>query len=372
VTTFLGGGVELKSSPVVDLQDSESKNTHTDGITTVIKKVCAFTLAEMLIAIAVIGVVAAMTVPTLIAGMTERSNSETQANVARKITQAMDLMRVDGKLEQSYDSTDAFVDELSKYLKITTRCDASNLEKCWPSKTVTTSNGDTFEVANAKTGVNLNIKDNKTNNVGMILADGTPIIMTYNPNSSLISDSETITSSFTELPVGFGRTKEFPYTSNVTASIDFVMDTNGFRGPNSEARDGKFYDIRSFKIASFSTGCKGSIVDGVGCVYILPSSSPINTCEDTTYDDTCNSGCSVCSKNYWAGAKKACEDEGFELISLSALSSNNVKKMNLDSGFYWSNSNHGAESAVITNNRGLRYVLEKSSGSARGICVEKQ
>ncbi|MBQ8458805.1 type II secretion system protein, partial [bacterium] len=76
-----------------------------------------FTLAEVLITIGVIGVVAAMTIPSLMQGIGERSNSEKEANTAQKITRSMDLMRADGKLERTYESTDAFVDELAKYLK---------------------------------------------------------------------------------------------------------------------------------------------------------------------------------------------------------------------------------------------------------------
>ena len=53
------------------------------------------------------------------------------------------------------------------------------------------------------------------------------------------------------------------------------MDVNGFKGPNSEARNGKQYDIRSFKVAKFSKGCAGNNINGLGCVYQLPSYSPL-------------------------------------------------------------------------------------------------
>ncbi|MBD8964700.1 type II secretion system protein, partial [bacterium] len=42
----------------------------------------AFTLAEVLITLGVIGVVAALTMPTLLKNIAERSNSEAQANLA--------------------------------------------------------------------------------------------------------------------------------------------------------------------------------------------------------------------------------------------------------------------------------------------------
>ncbi len=232
-------------------------------------------MLHILITLGVIGVVAALTMPTLLKNIAERSNSEAQANLAQKITKSMDLMRADGGLERTYNSTDEFVDEFSKYIKISTRCDADHIADCWPTKTVTTTDGKTYDVSKAKTGENLNLKDNKSNNVGIILADGATLILTYNPNAGIIGDGDTVTPSFANLPIGFGRTKKFAYTTSVTDSIDFVMDVNGFKGPNSEARNGKQYDIRSFKVARFSNGCPGKELSGFGCVYVLPSYSPI-------------------------------------------------------------------------------------------------
>ena len=157
------------------------------------KKKAAFTLAEVLITLGVIGVVAALTMPTLLKNIAERSNSEAQANLAQKITKSMDLMRADGGLERTYNSTDEFVDEFSKYIKISTRCDADHIADCWPTKTVTTTDGETYDVSKAKTGKNLNLKDNKSNNVGIILADGATLILTYNPNAGIIGDGDTVT-----------------------------------------------------------------------------------------------------------------------------------------------------------------------------------
>ena len=287
------------------------------------KKKTAFTLAEVLITLEVIGVVAALTMPTLLKNIAERSNSEAQANLAQKITKSMDLMRADGGLERTYNSTDEFVDEFSKYIKISTRCDADHIADCWPTKTVTTTDGETYDVSKAKTGKNLNLKDNKSDNVGIILADGATLILTYNPNAGIIGDGDTVTPSFADLPIGFGRTKKFAYTTSVTSSIDFVMDVNGFKGPNSEARNGKQYDIRSFKVAKFSKGCAGKDISGIGCVYELPSYSPIKAGdpEMDKWDPNWNKTSYASRDNYWAGAKKACDELGMSLPDKSKLQS---------------------------------------------------
>ena len=294
--------------------------------------------------------------PTLLKNIAERSNSEAQANLAKKITKSMDLMRADGGLERTYNSTAEFVDEFSKYIKISTRCDADHIADCWPTKTVTTSDGKTFDVSKAKTGKNLNLKDNKSNNVGIILADGATLILTYNPNAGIIGDGDTVTPSFADLPIGFGRTKKFAYTTSVTDSIDFVMDVNGFKGPNSEARNGKQYDIRSFKVARFSTGCAGVDVDGIGCVYQLPSYSPIKAGSEEMdkYDPKWKYSSYSDQDNYWAGAKKACDDIGMSLPDISKLESltkkTTAEKEQLGlptSGEFWSSEEYNYSIAYI-------------------------
>ena len=324
----------------------------------------AFTLAEVLITLGVIGVVAALTMPTLLKNIAERSNSEAQANLAQKITKSMDLMRADGGLERTYNSTDEFVDEFSKYIKISTRCDADHIADCWPTKTVTTSDGKTYDVSKAKTGKNLNLKDNKSNNVGIILADGATLILTYNPNAGIIGDGDTVTPSFADLPIGFGRTKKFAYTTSVTDPIDFVMDVNGFKGPNSEARNGKQYDIRSFKVAKFSKGCAGVDVDGIGCVYQLRSYySPIKAGSEEMdkWDPKWKNSEFSDLDNYWAGAKKACDELGMSLPDKSKLKSiyqvaNKDSSLVLSTDYFWSSLENGASSAYGVNfYNGLAY-----------------
>ena len=359
---FSGGGAPLKAAhnkglrhidtidvvttsraiPNKDLRHAEGAQA-TEASHNFRKKV-AFTLAEVFITLGIIGIVAALTMPTLLKNVAERENSETQANIAQKITKSMDLMRADGGLERTYASTDDFVDELSKYLKISTRCDASHIANCWPTKTVTTSDGETYDVSKAKTGKNLNLKDNKSDNVGLILADGSSLILTYNPNAGIIGDGDTVTPSFADLPIGFGRTKKFAYTTSVTAPIDFVMDVNGFKGPNSETRNGKQYDIRSFKVAKFSKGCAGFEVSGVGCVYVLPSYSPIKAGSEEMdkWDPKWNTSKYAGNDNYWAGAKKACDELGMSLPSTSTLYS--IWKLYRSSigGAFWTEEEDGA------------------------------
>ena len=94
------------------------------------KKNVAFTLAEVLIALVVIGIIAAITLTTVMPNIQERANSQRQANIVYKITQATDLMKANGAMVEGFESTDKFVDELQKYLKIMKRCDSEHIADC--------------------------------------------------------------------------------------------------------------------------------------------------------------------------------------------------------------------------------------------------
>ncbi len=300
----------------------------------------AFTLSEVIITIGIIGVVAALTLPILTENINELIYSTRQANIAYKVTQATDTMKSLGLLNKTYSSTDDFADELVKHLKVIKRCNSNNISACWPTDYVTTSEGEKYEVAGAKKGKNLNIKSNITDNVGLILADGAAIIMTYNQNSIGMDEGEPLTSSIKSLPIGFGRTREFAYTTSSTTAIDFVMDVNGTKGPNSETQNGKMFDIRSFRVARFSNGCAGQYVKGIGCVVNLGTDYEclINGTEDYNKWNPGNYQYNSC----FGGAKKACNDIEMELADVSKMRSmcNAVKNgtLNLSRSEIWMTS----------------------------------
>ncbi|MBR1425611.1 type II secretion system protein, partial [bacterium] len=97
--------------------------THTNTPPLVAK--AAFTLAEVLITLAIIGVVAALTLPTLIAKVNEKVD-QNQIKVTRaKLFQGIKMLDLHGGVNNTYSSTAEFVEELSKYMKITKICDGS-------------------------------------------------------------------------------------------------------------------------------------------------------------------------------------------------------------------------------------------------------
>ena len=268
-----------------------------------------------MITLGIIGVVAAITLPALIENVTERKNSERHANIVYKVTQAMDIMKAHGELSGTYPSTEAFVDELQKYLKVSKRCDSNHIADCWPTEKVIDGDGNEFEVSKAKKGKNLSLNTD-TNNVGLILADGASIILNYNPDGGKIDDTDPLVAVKKSLPVGGGRSKEFVYTSNATASIDFVTDVNGSAHPNKETSDNKYNDIRNLFGAKFSKGCAGEDISGIGCVV--------------------NTGQSL----EWQDAKDKCTSMGMslpDLVTLKNIAAKSASNPNLPQrDWFWS------------------------------------
>ncbi|MFI3301278.1 MAG: type II secretion system protein, partial [Candidatus Gastranaerophilales bacterium] len=86
-------------------------------IKNLIRKTGGFTLAEVLITLGIIGVVAAMTMPNLMNNLQSEALSKKKLLFDSRLEEAMNQMRFHEKLT-GYSTTEDFVDELSKYLKI--------------------------------------------------------------------------------------------------------------------------------------------------------------------------------------------------------------------------------------------------------------
>ena len=73
-----------------------------------------FTLAEVLITLGIVGVVAAMTIPTLVANYQERSYNTAASVFERKLNEALRTMNTQQTLS-GFSTTEEFVKELSKH-----------------------------------------------------------------------------------------------------------------------------------------------------------------------------------------------------------------------------------------------------------------
>ena len=95
----------------------------------------AFTLAEVLITLAVIGIVAVLTLPNLIQNHNEKAWSTAQDVFTKRLEVATRQMNTEEKLA-GYESTMDFVNELKKYIKITRVCDSDNITKCFAKEVI--------------------------------------------------------------------------------------------------------------------------------------------------------------------------------------------------------------------------------------------
>ena len=143
------------------------------------QKTTAFTLAEVLITLAIIGIVAALTIPTLIQNYQERAWNTASQVFQRKLGEALRVMNVQGTLA-GYTTTEAFVDELSKHIKITRICDNDDITTCF-SDTVTWGDEE-VDMSKIKKAKNFGQNDWDTNTVAVQFANGVNGVIAYNPS----------------------------------------------------------------------------------------------------------------------------------------------------------------------------------------------
>ncbi len=254
----------------------------------------AFTLAEVLITLGIIGVVAALTLPALLTNIQSKVRAERSRSVQYKFSLATEKMaRLN--LIGPYDSTDAFVDELQKHLKISKRCNASNLRGCWPYDTVDLGNGKTWDISKTKTGKQLGMNtdddnDYTSDNVGIVTADGTPMILSYNKKCKAIDSLEKLSWSTTD---------NKPLTNPSASCVAAVYEINGTGKPNKLSND-----VVLFNANKLGNACA---IELNGKCFGAPfAPNPLTKAECEA--EKGNLGIKACyyDDDYWAGAVKQC------------------------------------------------------------------
>ena len=256
----------------------------------------AFTLAEVLITLGIIGIVAAMTLPTLNQAINNKVRAEQVRTVKYKFTKATEKMNSLG-LIGPYASTDAFVDELQKHLKIMKRCDASHLRECWPYDEVDLGDGKTWDISKTKTGKQLKMKDGdsadySSNNVGIVTADGTPMILSYNKKCEALDPVKQYTWS----------TSDGKPVSNATAGcVAAVFEINGGAKPNKFGTD-----VVAFNASGLGSSCAFEV--GSTCYTAPFPPTPMTEAECNAAVAEGKLGIKGCydDDDYWAGAVKQC------------------------------------------------------------------
>jgi len=202
----------------------------------------AFTMAEILLSLTIIGVVAAITLPSLTGNINERTwNTQRKALYAR-MSQAISLMPAlngYGTLTAGDSSTSAvdtatetfLTDGLSKVLKINNICDSEHLEDCGIVSKISDMKGNQLDTP--KTLVALNDYFNKS----IVYSNG--ISMSYSQIDTRAAAFETVNGEsiltfYSPNCVGAQVANRY-YQAKMCAN--FIYDLNGNKGPNTVGKD---------------------------------------------------------------------------------------------------------------------------------------
>ena len=272
-----------------------------------------FTLAEVLITIGIIGVVAALTIPTLVNNYQTRSWNISSSNFEAKFGEALKIMNTQQTLAH-LGTTERFVNELQKHMKVAKVCNNEELTLCFPDEingstsVIDVADPTTYEnnsstptqTKTIKTAKELGQKDWNTNTMGIQFANGVSAILAYNPKCSANPfDVNAVTVSGDKKNITFG-----------TDCVAMVYDTSSNAQPNELHKD-----IRTSSMATVGDGdCFFKIGDA--CITGKPSvPSPITKAECEELKDDLNIQYCLLDDDYWAGAVKACGGTQYMLSS---------------------------------------------------------
>ncbi len=258
----------------------------------------AFTLAEVLITLSIIGIVAALTIPSMIENHNTKAWKTAKDLWDKKLVEATRQMNIDGVMTGVANSTEDYMNYFKKYVKVIKTCENDKLSNCYSPKMVLTG-GEDVEVSSLTNASALGQKDWGTNTIGFVIADGTTVVMAYNPNCSSVD----------------------PFSSEgqngQVGCMSMMIDVNGKKGPN---KIGKDIELKNATISTCDLYLGGlGVCSGGSDIY--PTES-INTCDGSgneEWDDRGSDVYNYCATNYWAGAKKACAENGMRLPTTQEL-----------------------------------------------------
>ncbi len=298
----------------------------------------AFTLAEVLITLGIIGIVAALTLPAFISNVQGRIQAKRVENINQKLSKVTDKMAVQSGLI-GYPDTMAFVQEMKKHMSIAKVCDNSHLSECWGTTEVDVGKDKPWEISKTKTAKNLKINsDNWADTVGIVTADGTPMILSYDKNCNFDPNN-------TGLQYNQSSGK-----SNSLACLSGVFDWNGGAKPNKLGDD-----VITLGMAS-GLGSSCAFEVGSTCYTAPFTPTPMTKAECEAQKSTLGINGCYYDNDYWAGAVKACKDQGKKLPTMTQLAE-------LASQLYVGNPTIGA----TESKSGIQFDSNSSTAKALGL-----
>ena len=262
-------------------------------------KKAAFTLAEVLITLGIIGVVAAITMPVLLSNVNNKVKAERVLNIKQKLSKVTDKMAVQSGL-MGYENTEDFVKEMQKHLKIAKVCDNAHLDNCWPTKEVTLDDeGKTWEISKTKNAKTLKVAeadgDDWSDTVGIVTADGTAMILSYNKGCTFDVDKTGLK--------GNGA------ASNSLNCLAGVFDWTGGKKPNKLAKlegDSNGDVLTLGKAGGLGSACSFEIDGKCYTAPFIPTPLTKAECLEEVNKGTLGIKYCYYGYDYWAGAVKQC------------------------------------------------------------------
>jgi len=263
--------------------------------------IAGFTLAETLITLMVIGVIAVLVIPQFINNINEKDLEKEREVTAAKLLEGLYQMKADDAL-RVFNDTDDFLNEFQKYVKVS-------------SVTKTPSTILNYDIKNSGTVV-LNSQDNidlsKLTNIdsskeedtdmrGIILADGTTYLIGYKLNC--------------EWPKNTENSRD----TSILKCLYFIRDVNGKKTPNTVGKDiitnnltinpsGNDIGLYSHPDLNFKIA--------FGMSYEPTYDENLCTYGEYVDDYICDEGESC---DYWQGAYNACNSKGMRLPNRSEI-----------------------------------------------------
>lgn len=321
--------------------------------------VSAFTLAEVLITLAIIGVVAAVTIPTLVMNYKEKVWNESAKIFEKKFETATRVMNTQQVLA-GYPTTLAFVNELANHMKILKICDTNELSDCFSDKFYWGSDEEEIDTTDLVNSENIGKADYETELIGVMFANGVNALLAYDKHCKM----------------------QDPYSNiaDTIGCIGMIYDTDGWKNPNTMGKD-----LRGFNNASISVSSCAHIKVGNMCVSAAFIPTPLSKADCEAEKGTL--GIKNCIENdYWAGAIKACNGDLLGAYSINSIMnaitghSDLAGNMNLPSTgwnssriMFWgssenSNPNDKIEVQMIDRGSALVGNVYRNDGSVYAIC----
>lgn len=252
----------------------------------------AFTLAEVLITLGIIGVVAAITMPVLLTNIQNRVKAKRVENIKQKLSKVTDKMAVLSGLS-GYGTTSAFVNEMTKHMKVAKVCDNNHIADCWPTGEVNLNKDgkmwDISKTKNAKTlQIGKDIRDSWDDTMAIVTADGVPMILSYKKDCDFDVDK-----------TGLIFNKSIAM-SNSVGCLSGVFDWNGGKNPNKLGDDVMIFG----KAAGLGNECAVEIGNKCFTAASIPSPLTRAQCEEQK-EKLGIKGCYY-DNDFWAGAVAEC------------------------------------------------------------------